>query len=43
VIDGVRGPVQDIVIDPELLDVSVPSEGISNTRSNMGTRWSPTC
>lgn len=28
VIDGVRGPVQDIVIDPELLDVSVPAGGI---------------
>jgi redox-sensitive bicupin YhaK (pirin superfamily) len=28
VIGGVRGPVQDIVIDPELLDVSVPAGGI---------------
>jgi hypothetical protein len=28
VIAGVKGPVQDIVIDPELLDVSVPAAGI---------------
>jgi len=28
VVGGVRGPVQDIVIDPELLDVSVPAGGI---------------
>ena len=27
-IDGVRGPVQDIVIDPELLDVTVPAGSI---------------
>jgi redox-sensitive bicupin YhaK (pirin superfamily) len=25
---GVRGPVRDIVIDPELLDVSVPANGV---------------
>ena len=25
VLDGVRGPVQDIVIDPELMDVTVPA------------------
>lgn len=28
VIEGVRGPVQDIVIDPELLDVSVSVGGV---------------
>ena len=24
-VDGVRGPVRDIVIEPEMLDVSVPA------------------
>lgn len=27
-LNGVRGPVQDIVIDPELMDVSVPPGGV---------------
>ena len=41
-VSGVKGPVRDIVIDPEMLDVSVPAGGtLHATRSSPAIRPSP--